>query len=123
MADIDKELRKIVEDSVRHARANVGFTLNNHEAAEQNISMNVETIMVAVQKSNLALLSRIKEEIPEYWPNCENYPDSMGTHCNKCRWCKNRNRDDLVTGYEWANDDLKVKLDNIAKEIRGEGHE
>lgn len=43
-----KELRKIVEDSLRHCRANVGFTLGNHAAAEENISMNAETIMTAV---------------------------------------------------------------------------
>ncbi len=49
-ANNNDELRNTVEDSVRHARANVGFTLNSHQAAEQNISMNVETIMVAAYR-------------------------------------------------------------------------
>lgn len=53
MDDAPADLRKIVEDSVRHARFNVGYTINNHEAAEQNISMNVETILVAVASHTL----------------------------------------------------------------------
>lgn len=57
----DEKLRKIVEDSIRHARANVGFTLNSHEAAEQNISMNVETIMVAItsRDQQIALAAQV----------------------------------------------------------------
>lgn len=45
----DNELHKIVEDSVRHARTNVGYAINNHDAKERNISMNVETIMVGAR--------------------------------------------------------------------------
>lgn len=59
----DEELRKIVEDSVRHARANVGYTVNNHEAGERNISMNVETIMAATDKARLADRQRILDRV------------------------------------------------------------
>lgn len=54
------DLRKIVEDSVRHARSNVGFTLNSPEAAEQNISMNVETIMAAFDQE---LSKRVEKQV------------------------------------------------------------
>lgn len=58
-ASIEDELRKIVDDSVRHSRANLGYTLNNHEAGEQNIAMNVETIMAAIRQ--YAAKARIDE--------------------------------------------------------------
>lgn len=59
----DKALRKTVEDSIRHARMNaVMVERYDHSVAEENILLNVETIMVAIDANRKEATERAEVE-------------------------------------------------------------
>jgi hypothetical protein len=81
-------LRKVVEGSVRHARMNVGYTINNYAAAEINISMDVETIMAAVQAHTNQLLDRVEQEAPNNVYTISAHDKSIGIIQTNDAWRK-----------------------------------
>lgn len=116
MADIDKELEKltdkIIVDYLADDIAYIAYG-NNYENLE--VSQKARLVMATCRlaqriaaeqrKAESALLSRIKEEGPKKLKNFD-YTDAAWSH-----------------GYNDDNDTWRSTIDNIAKEIRGEGHE
>jgi hypothetical protein len=58
----DKELRKLVEDSIRVARMTAPFALGNEVVADEDISIHLETIMTAIHAHDKALLASVRPE-------------------------------------------------------------